>query len=163
MKQTFSVNIGGRAYTIDSDAYGLLDRYLGDISSRLTDSDVDSMEDIESRIADILDEQISSGMQVVNLEMVRRAMAIIGRPEVFGGQKRGFSYQDTVYPNAPRRLYRSNDKVIGGVCGGIAEYFNVDPSAVRVAAVLSLFFIGLSLLAYVIMWIVLPKAPNYVK
>ncbi len=84
MKQTYSVNIGGRAYNIDADAYGLLDRYLNDISSRLNDSVVESMDDIESRIADIFDERISSSMLVVNIEMVRRAMAIIGRPEMFG-------------------------------------------------------------------------------
>ncbi len=93
MKQTYNVNIGGRAYNIDADAYGLLDRYLDDISSRLNDSDVESMEDIEARIAEIFDEKMSSSMQVVNIEMVRRAMAVIGRPEMFGGQKRGFSHQ----------------------------------------------------------------------
>jgi phage shock protein PspC (stress-responsive transcriptional regulator) len=165
MKQTYSVNIGGRAYNIDADAYGLLDRYLGDISSRISEYDSESMEDIETRIADIFDERITSEMQVVNIETVRRAMAIIGRPEMFGSQKRGFSYQhDTASPNAPRRLYRSSlNTVIGGVCGGIAEYFDIDPNVVRLIAVLLFFFGGLSLWVYIIMWIVLPKAPHYVK
>jgi phage shock protein PspC (stress-responsive transcriptional regulator) len=164
MKQTFNVNIGGRAYNIDADAYELLDRYLGDISSRLQDSDIDSMEDIESRIADIFDERISSSMQVVNIDMVRRAMAIIGRPEMFGGQKRGFSYQGADYPHQPRRLYRSwSNKVIGGVCGGMGEYFDVDPSVIRLLAVLLVFFGGLSLWVYIVMWIILPQSPYYVK
>ncbi len=170
MKQTFNVNIGGRAYNIDNDAYTLLDKYLNDIASRLQASDVDSMEDIESRIADIFDERISSTMQVVNIEMVRRVMAIIGRPEAFGGQKRGFSYQESSssssssYPHEPKRLYRSNDKVIGGVCGGLADYFNIDANVLRVIAVI-LFILPPfpALLAYIIMWIVLPKAPDYVK
>ncbi len=164
MKQTYSVNIGGRAYNIDADAYGLLDRYLNDISSRLNDTDVESMEDIESRIADIFDERISSSMQVVNIEMVRRAMAIIGRPEMFGGQKRGFSHQAGSYPHEPRRLYRSwANKVIGGVCGGLGEYFDIDPNVIRLISVLLVFFGGLSLWVYIIMWIVLPQSPNYVK
>ena len=161
MKQTFNVNIGGRAYNIDSDAYRLLDRYLNDISSRLSDSDADSMEDIEARIADILDERISSSMQVVTVEMVRRAMAIIGRPEMFGGQKRGFTYQHNSFRD--KRLYRSTDnKVLGGVCGGLGEYFDLDPNLIRAIAVI-LFFFSPALLAYLIMWIVVPKAPDYVK
>jgi phage shock protein PspC (stress-responsive transcriptional regulator) len=165
MKQTYNVNIGGRAYNIDTDAYQLLDRYLDDISSRLRDSDVESMEDIESRIADIFDERISSTMQVVNVEMVRRAMAIIGRPEMFGGQKRGFSYQSSsAYPHEPKRLFRSvSNKVIGGVCGGLGDYFGVDPNVIRLIAVLLLFLGGLSLWVYLVMWIVLPQAPHYVK
>jgi phage shock protein PspC (stress-responsive transcriptional regulator) len=164
MKQTYNVNIGGRAYNIDTDAYHLLDRYLDDISSRLNDSDVDSMEDIEARIADIFDERLSSTMQVVNIEMVRRAMAIIGRPEMFGGQRRGFSHQGTANPHEPKRLYRSgSDKMIGGVCAGLGDYFGIDPSVVRLAAVLLLFLGGLSLWVYIIMWIVLPRSPYYVK
>jgi phage shock protein PspC (stress-responsive transcriptional regulator) len=165
MKQTYSVNIGGRAYNIDADAYALLDRYLKDVSSRLTDADVEGMEDIEARIADIFDEKISSRMQVVNIEMVRRAMAIIGRPEMFGGQKRGFSHQQTSsYPHEPRRLFRSSaNKVIGGVCGGLGEYFDIDPNVIRLIAVLLVFFGGLSLWVYIIMWIVLPQSHYYVK
>ena len=164
MKQTYNVNIGGRAYNIDADAYQLLDRYLDDISSRLDESDVESMEDIEARIADIFDEKITSSMMVVNIEMVRRAMAIIGRPEMFGGQKRGFSHQTSSYPHEPRRLYRSwSNKVIGGVCGGLGEYFGIDPNVIRLISVLLVFFGGLSLWVYIVMWIVLPQAPYYVK
>jgi phage shock protein PspC (stress-responsive transcriptional regulator) len=160
MKQTYSVNIGGRAYNIDNDAYELLDRYLKDISSRLSDSDLESMEDIESRVADIFDERISSPMQVVSIEMVRRAMAIIGRPDMFGGQKRGFSYHD---PAQPKRLYRSTtNKVFGGVFGGLGEYFDIDPNLLRVlGVVLFLLTFFACALAYIIMWIVIPKEPYY--
>jgi phage shock protein PspC (stress-responsive transcriptional regulator) len=162
MKQTYNVNIGGRAYNIDNDAYELLDRYLNDISSRLSDTDVESMEDIEARVADIFDEKISTPMQVVTIEMVRRAMAIIGRPDMFGGQKRGFSYQD---PNQPKRLYRSaTDKVFGGVCGGLAKYLNTDATLLRVLAVVLLILTFFACaLAYIIMWIAIPMEPNYVK
>ncbi len=161
MKQTYSVNIGGRAYNIDADAYALLDKYLKDISSRLSDSDVESMEDIEGRIADIFDERVTSSMQVVNIEMVRRAMAVIGRPEMFGGQKRGFSYHGSGF--CEKRLYRSaENRVLGGVCGGLGEYFDLDPNLVRAISVI-LFFFTPALLAYIIMWIVIPKAPDYVK
>ena len=62
-----------------------------------------------------------------------------------------------------KRLYRSNtEKVIGGVLGGLAEYFNIDPTLVRLGYVLlSLFFAGFpGVLGYIIMWIVVPRNPN---
>lgn len=60
----------------------------------------------------------------------------------------------------PRKLYRSQtDSVIAGVCGGLAEYFDIDPVLVRVIFVLLLLFGGGGLLVYVILWIVTPKKP----
>ena len=56
-----------------------------------------------------------------------------------------------------KRLYRSrSDRMIWGVCGGLAKYFDVDPTIVRVIAVLSLFVNGLGILAYIILAIVVP-------
>lgn len=56
-----------------------------------------------------------------------------------------------------KRLYRSRtNRVIWGVCGGLAEYFNIDPVIVRVIAVLSIFLQGFGILAYIIMAIVIP-------
>jgi len=59
----------------------------------------------------------------------------------------------------PKRLYRSGtDKMIGGVCGGIAEYFTLDPTIVRLGFIfLNLFTVFSSLPAYVILWIIVPK------
>jgi phage shock protein PspC (stress-responsive transcriptional regulator) len=59
----------------------------------------------------------------------------------------------------PKRLYRSDrDKMIGGVCGGIAEYFTLDPTLVRLGyIVLSIFTLFSGVLAYFILWVVVPK------
>jgi phage shock protein PspC (stress-responsive transcriptional regulator) len=59
-----------------------------------------------------------------------------------------------------RRLTRSEtDKVIAGVCGGMAEYFDVDPTIVRVLAVI-LGLMGAGILAYIVLWIAVPKASS---
>ena len=59
-----------------------------------------------------------------------------------------------------KRLYRSRtDRMIGGVCGGIAEYFNVDPTLVRLAGVI-LLFAGIGVPAYLIAWIIVPERPQ---
>ena len=63
--------------------------------------------------------------------------------------------------NQPRRLYRSrSSRQIGGICGGLGEYFNVDPTIMRVAFVAGFFLTGsLIFWAYLVMWIVVPEAP----
>lgn len=59
--------------------------------------------------------------------------------------------------NQPKRLFRSkNNKVIAGVCGGIAEYFKIDPVIVRLIWVLMVFGYGFGVLAYLIAWLVIP-------
>jgi len=62
----------------------------------------------------------------------------------------------------PKRLYRSTtDRMIGGVCGGIAKYFNVDPTLIRLLFVLGLFLPinPCIFLAYIVMLVVIPEAP----
>lgn len=62
-----------------------------------------------------------------------------------------------------KRLYRiERNKVFGGVCGGLAEYFEVDPVLVRVLFVVLFFGWGLSFLAYIILWIVTPKKSDII-
>jgi phage shock protein C len=62
-----------------------------------------------------------------------------------------------------RRLYRSRkQRIIGGVCGGIGEYFGVDPVLIRLAWVLFCLVWGAGLLFYLIAWIIIPPAPDYV-
>ena len=59
-----------------------------------------------------------------------------------------------------KRLYKSREnKMIAGVCGGIAEYFNIDPTIVRLAwAFISLASVGCGVVAYFIAWIIVPEA-----
>ena len=61
------------------------------------------------------------------------------------------------YAGEPRRLYRAeNDKILGGVCGGLANYLRLDPAIVRIIMVLMFFSGGLGFLLYMILWVVLP-------
>ena len=56
-----------------------------------------------------------------------------------------------------KRLTRSNNKMIGGVCAGLAEYLDLDPTIVRIVWVLMVFFAGFGGLLYGILWLVMPK------
>ena len=59
-----------------------------------------------------------------------------------------------------RRLMRTYPRVLAGVCAGVAEYFGLSTSLVRLVTALLLIFGGLSLWAYIILWIVIPSAPR---
>ncbi len=61
-----------------------------------------------------------------------------------------------------KRLYRSeSNKFIGGVCGGISEFFGIDPSIVRIIAVLlSIGSVGTGVLVYIVAWILIPSENN---
>ncbi len=59
-----------------------------------------------------------------------------------------------------KRLYRSRtDKMMGGVAGGLAEYFEVDPVIIRAVFIISTLAWGISLLAYIVLWIIVPVNP----
>jgi phage shock protein C len=62
-------------------------------------------------------------------------------------------------PPSKRLMRSSRDKKIAGVCGGLAEYFDIDATIIRVVWLLAIFLGGTGLLAYLILWIVLPVAP----
>ena len=60
--------------------------------------------------------------------------------------------------NKVKRLYRSrNERMIAGICGGIAEYFKVDPTLIRLAWIIFVFMGGSGILAYLIAWIIIPE------
>ena len=63
-----------------------------------------------------------------------------------------------------KRLYRSREeKVIAGVCGGIAEYFSIDPIWTRLIAILLIFFDGIGVIAYIVLWVLMPENPKQKK
>lgn len=63
----------------------------------------------------------------------------------------------------PRKLYRSSkDRMLGGVAGGLADYFDIDSTLVRILFVITLFIGGTGIVAYILLWILVPEAPyNY--
>lgn len=61
--------------------------------------------------------------------------------------------------NEPKKLYRSQNRMLGGVCAGLAEYFNIDPTLARVVAVVLFFFPAIpAFLCYLIAWLLIPES-----
>ncbi len=163
MKETINANIGSVAFSLDRDAYQMLKSYLDDIRDRLPADDTETLGDIERRIAEIFRERIPSPMLVVTIDTVREAVARMGRPEEFGQRRNADETQPSDADTAeekPRHLRRSRtDRSIAGVCGGIGAFFDIDPTTVRLVMLLLILFGGLSIWAYVILWLVIPEEP----
>lgn len=160
MKETIQASIGSVAYNLDLDAYEMLKNYLDDLRSRLPEQDTETLDDIERHFAEIFSERLASPMQVVTLEMVREATARMGSPADFGEQREETCAEEP-HAAASRPLRRSKtDRSIAGICGGVAEFFDADPTLVRLLTLLLFLFGGLSLWIYIILWIVIPEAPE---
>ena len=165
MKETIHVNIGSLAFTLDDDAYRTLKHYLAEVERHLPAEDSDTLGDIERRIAEMLKERIPSSDRVVTLREVEEVMHRMGRPEQFSADGRCYREAQTP-PYEPQsepehiRLYRSRtNRSIAGICGGLAAYFNADPTLIRLMTLLLILFGGLSLWVYILFWIIIPEEP----
>lgn len=160
MKETINVNIAQQAFTMDMDAYSALTSYLDDIGRRLPETDTETLADIEARIAEIFRERVPSPMMVITYGVVRNTMAQIGSAENFGAASRPLNNEINMQDDQ-HRLYRSRtDRSIAGVCGGVAKYFGLDTTLVRIASILCIFAAGATLWIYLILWLVLPFEPK---
>ncbi|HET6556351.1 MAG TPA: PspC domain-containing protein [Prolixibacteraceae bacterium] len=169
MKKTFTINISGSVFHIDEDAFEKLQRYLQMLNRHFGTAleGQEILQDIEARIAELLIEKTANKTEVVTDEMVNEVIARMGQPEDFNEAAEEEPHARAHTESAPaaeqpvrRRLYRDGDsRVLGGVCSGLGAYFNIDVVILRVIFVL-LFFLGVgtSLLLYIILWIVVPKA-----
>lgn len=163
MKETVNANIGSLAFTLDEDAYRKLKEYLEAIGRHLPADDTDTLGDIERRIAEIFRERVSSPLRVITLAEVEEAMQRLGDPADFGSDRSGAEEGSAAGPAAEpvrQRLYRSrSNRSIAGICGGLAEYFTLDPTLLRLLTLFLILFGGLSIWAYIILWIVIPQEP----
>lgn len=169
MNKTVTINISGIIFHIEEEAYEKLGKYLQTIRGYFKDSEGrdEIMSDIEARIAEMFQERTSPGKQVILMSDVDEVIGIMGQPEEFAGdseqqeepKKKEEPAGDDDNRHRYRRLYRDpDDRVIGGVCTGLAYYFGIDPVWVRIAFAVAFFVFGTGLLFYILLMIIIPKA-----
>jgi len=162
MKKAIKINLNGIIFHIDDDAYEKLKSYLDTIGRHFSNKQESQeiINDIESRIAELFQERITAENQVITLGIVNEVIDIMGNPEDIadtGEEEERGSFHERY--TGSKRLYRDPENaVIGGVCGGLSAYFSVDPVIFRLLFVIFFFAGGASILVYIILWIVLPKA-----
>jgi phage shock protein PspC (stress-responsive transcriptional regulator) len=164
MNKTIIININGIVFHIEEDAYEVLKNYMTDVKRHFMNS-ADSLEittDIENRIAEMFNELLAKeNKQVIVEQDVKSVIEQMGTVEDFehAEEDTKASFSNTYYNTEARRLFRDpDDRLVGGVCAGIANYFDIDTAWIRLAFVVSMFFAGTGLILYIILWIVIPKA-----
>ncbi|MCL2073487.1 MAG: PspC domain-containing protein [Marinilabiliaceae bacterium] len=165
MKKIISINISSIAFFIDEDAYEILNQYFETLKVRFgtTEEGSEIITDIEARFAELFAERINPKTGVITITMVNESIKIMGQPDDFSEnenrEKKGFN--DSFYAkNRSRRLYRDiENQKLGGVCAGIAAYFNIDPVVVRIIfVVLPFLSFGIIIPIYFALWIVVSPA-----
>jgi phage shock protein PspC (stress-responsive transcriptional regulator) len=159
MKKTLTINLGGMVYHIDEDAYTRLRDYLDMVKQELKNAEgaEEIYSDIEARIAEIISEKLRNSRQVVTIDDIQEIIQVMGQPgDISGNENTSRAGSRNKYY---RRMYRDPDnRMIGGVCSGLAAYWNFDPTLIRVIFVLLAIFGMAGILIYLILWIVLPEA-----
>lgn len=160
------INLGGIPLAVDMDAAQRLQDYLYELDDYFGKSEYadEIIQDIELRLAELIEESMSN-RKVANMADVEKSIKIMGRPEQFeqpGGDepedsRKRRNQEGTAYS---RKLYRDpKNKVIAGVCSGVAAYFDInEPIWIRLAFVFLFITGGAGVLIYVILWIIMPKA-----
>ena len=159
MKKTFTISLGHSVFNVEEDAYDVLKMYLDSIKNyfQKMENDSEIISDFELRIAENFSSKLSSGKQYINLSDVKEVIQIMGSlddfQEIYDDDDQTEDVKEEKKEN--NKLYRdSSNRIIAGVCSGIAEYFKIDPIIVRI-----LFFIAvpLNLIVYIIFWIGIPS------
>jgi phage shock protein PspC (stress-responsive transcriptional regulator) len=162
MKKTLNINIGNSIIHIEEDAYELLTSYLNEIKAHFARNadDFEIVTDIENRIAEMFLEILTiQQKQVINIDDVTVIMAQMGRVSDFESGEEAAEQAIPPYSTGIKRLYRDTEQgMIAGVCAGLGHYLNVEARWVRLFALITIFFGGAGILAYLVMWIMIPRA-----
>lgn len=166
MKKTLTVNLGGTVFSIDDDAYRLLDNYLNNLKYHFRkEAGADEIvDDIERRISELFAERQSSGLKVISITEVEEVIRQMGNPEEMDSNESNSTAGNTDTASRAatirRRLFRNpDDKILGGVVGGIAAYFSWDVTLIRLLLLVILVCgYGTLVPVYIICWLLIPEA-----
>lgn len=179
MKKIININFHSRVIPIEETAYEILQLYIESLRRHFANEEgrEEIVSDIENRFAELFSETLKKGAACITDADVEAIIASMGRPEEFegedqaapagaaGGNAGSRAGQQQSGPQGDwqhggetgRRLYRAdNDKILGGVCAGLANYLRLDPAVVRIIFALMTLGWGSGVLLYIILWIVLP-------
>ena len=143
MKKVITIHLNNKVFQIEEDAYAYLNNVLNSQWKK---------QELETQIAERLEQKLDSGKTVITYPDVVDVLYQLG----FSASE----YQSSTARLREKRLFRQpKDKMIGGVCTGIGEYFDIDPVIIRVLFVIALFMGTMGFWLYIILWIIVPKVP----
>ena len=165
MNKTVNINLANTLFHIDDDAYNKLRRYLESIKRSFsgTPGSDEIIADIEARIAELFLEKMENDRQVITQKQVDEVINVMGQPEDYMVDEDIFEDEPKKTYTPPtskaKKLYRDIDqKYIGGVCAGLEHYLGFDALWIRLIFILLAVFTGFGLIAYILLWILVPEA-----
>ena len=162
MKKTLTVNLNGCVWTINEDAYQELKNYLDELENSFSsDEEKEILSDIEARISELFSERLDKKRAVVEKEDVEYIISVLGNVSDFSDNKE----PEKKGKKRSKRFYRNPDnKIIGGVAGGLAAYLGWDPTVVRLLFVF-LLIVGFSwfFAVYLLIWLIAPEAETFAQ
>lgn len=176
MKQVININFQGQVVPIEVTAFDILKQYTESLNRYFSNEEgkEEIINDIENRIGELFQERLKKGATCITEDDVNAIIKSMGRPEDFESEDAGSGTSDTgksstkaedepaykTTATGNRKLYRSeNEKVVGGVCSGLANYFGMDAVIVRIIFVV---LFGALFLPYLILWIAVPSSASVV-
>ncbi|MEO7523542.1 MAG: PspC domain-containing protein, partial [Ferruginibacter sp.] len=179
MKQVININFQGRVVPIEVTAFEILKEYTESLSRYFANEEgkEEIINDIESRIGELFQERLKNGSTCITDDDVNAIIRSMGRPEDFETEEikpgttentRQHAEQSQAGPTAGfnttethKRLYRDeNEKIIGGVCSGLANYFGIDIVVVRIVFVLLGIGFGFGIITYLVLWVAVPSTAS---
>lgn len=168
MQRIIQITIGGRVIPIEEQAYAALNDYIRSLERQFANEEGknDIIQDIENRIAELFAMKLDNGGQAIETDDIKKVIETLGHAEQLDAdveeeqQRRQYSHTHYTFQEPRRRrLYRNpNDKMLGGVCSGLANYFDIDTVIVRLVFAILFLTMGVGVLAYIIAWIIIPVA-----
>jgi phage shock protein PspC (stress-responsive transcriptional regulator) len=169
MIQSIKINLNKTTFTLNNEAYSLLNDYVRALKECFK-QEPEIIQDIEARIAELLTIELEATQsEFVSEKEVQKVIGAVGSIEELAKSFRNENKNeytqfnekhyatDKQRPKLRRSVFNQN---LGGVCSGLAYYLNVDVSFIRIAFVFTFLFFGTGILAYLILWVVIPRAKN---
>lgn len=159
MNEVTHIHLGRQPYTVSVEAHKELKAYLADIEKKVGDKDV--VEEVELRMSELLTERGVAGDKVILPADVEYLKSQLGDPEDFGDAGNEQESPKTDGKTA-KRLFRDTDNaIVAGVASGVANYFGLDITLVRLVFVLLVIFsVGFGIILYLLLWLIVPPAES---
>lgn len=162
MQKVTSVNLNGNVYQLEEDAYQALQVYLEQARKKLADNPdkAEIMQDFEQAIAEKCEQLVHKHKNVVSDAEMKKIIAAMGPVQEETDAEQDAAGASAQSSDIPKRLYTLKEgAVLGGVCNGLAAYFNIDVTIMRLLFVVLAFITsGFWILIYFIAMIVIPEA-----
>ena len=166
MNKTVNINLAGMVFHINEDAFEILNNYLNTLKNHFKNEESadEILKDIEGRIAELFTERLNK-KEAISITDVKEVTAIMGNPSQYDDEieqeytQENQKKEEDILKNKRKRIFRDEEeRMIAGVCSGLAHYFDINVFWFRIIFLALLFTVGGGPLMYIILWIAIPSA-----